>query len=722
MWTRELRAGAVCILPLLFACSEIAATNPYDPNTPIAQQAKGRVSGQLVLPEGYRSAMTFEDVEIQLVPAATGPTTALKVGVNGRGEFTFDRVPAATYQLTSRVSGFEPVNLLVTVSRGQSRRLDAIELSPVDLTGQANRQWITGRVQLTGRRQNAHGNVEVSTLGGPYFTRTTDEGLFELEVPPNTYTLRFNHPDFGELRFPGVLVTAGRDTDVGEHVLAPFSGELTVTVSVQPSWLPIEERFGSVSLERVTDGYGIRNLQLDHQTPEVLGSIPSGTYRITVERAGFQTTAVDNVVFDDEQRTQAVDLEINLLDLADARINFEGQLINACDLRQGQVNLRRADLSGTELNGVFGEIETGSCVPSCDEQPCRPIDCAIDTCAPLDLTRARLTNVDFTAGEGANLANANLSAADLFGAKLAGIDLTSTKLSQANLFGAQAPGARLTGADLSGANLSAANLHGAILGTASGETRHPLTIDADESGAETEMTRPHPWAGRFVPASPLYRSPCSPDADHVRYRAPNSNGAPMPEANLDRAVLSQANLSEAFLAGLDLSTAVLNGVRLVDTDLRGTCLKGLNLSLLDLTDASFDGADLQGARLAGSVIFRSQFRGANLRGASLASSSIELADFGPWRAIAPDDPCAALTIENSQITDCDETPEDAMCTCKTQMDGTDFSGSLIQGSRFDYANLSDALFNETVLSESIAPSRSQSTWCQPNIMEAAYRF
>lgn len=569
---RSFTTGLLVLL-LCVGCGDVAPTNPYDPDTPASQQAVARITGQLVLPEGFFGADHFDGQTLVLASASDTDDDARSAAIDIDGQFEFNDVFAGVYQLQVRLSGFEPVSFLITAERGVTLSVPDIFLRATQLESQSQRQWIRGQVQLIGRGGNDHGQVVVSIVGTPYTTRSAPEGWFELEVSPGTYTLRLTHPDYSEQRLPDVFVEQGVDVELGEIVLTPFSGSMSVLLDVQPQWLPNDERFGYVTIDRVDGGYvAARNLLVHHDEPIAIEGLPAGRYRVSIQRPGFSAMSSPEFVISTQARMAMVEGSIFLVRLADTEISLEGRQLNACDFRRGQVDFRRADLSGTSLSGDFGPVNDESCTPQCESPPCALLDCDVDTCEALDLTRARLSNADLSGEGGARLNGAQLMAADLFGANLTGVDLSDAELSQANLFGVRAQGAIFSGADLSQANLSAADLREAIMGRVMGERRHEGLLPQDLKGDGVYTDEPHPWLGRRVPGVPFYLEPCNPSPSAIRYAIDEmaSDGGRM--TNLTRTVLSQANLTGASLMGVDLSEAVLNGARLVDADLRGVCL------------------------------------------------------------------------------------------------------------------------------------------------------
>ena len=59
----------LCAL-LFSACAEVAPTNPFDPDTPSAQQEKGNVFGYLQLPAGF-DALQFEQLTVTRAPTTS---------------------------------------------------------------------------------------------------------------------------------------------------------------------------------------------------------------------------------------------------------------------------------------------------------------------------------------------------------------------------------------------------------------------------------------------------------------------------------------------------------------------------------------------------------------------------------------------------------------------------------------------------------------------------
>jgi hypothetical protein len=113
---RPFRFLAACVL-LICACSEVPKSNPYDPETPKAQQAVGRLTGRIVLPTGFDQAR-FEDARVELAETAN-PLEVIRLatlemtepvasddGPRETQSFLIPDLPAGRYVLTTFVRGF----------------------------------------------------------------------------------------------------------------------------------------------------------------------------------------------------------------------------------------------------------------------------------------------------------------------------------------------------------------------------------------------------------------------------------------------------------------------------------------------------------------------------------------------------------------------------------------------------------------------------------------
>ena len=155
------------MLVVLLGCSDVAPTNPYDPETPLAQQARASLTGQLVLPNGYDATLRFDGLSVSLASTTMSGDEPKRASVDSEGVFSFEDLGADVYQLSAVVSGFMPVSLLIEIQRGVDRRIPSVFLTPQALSEQAERQWVRGNVVLNGRSDNDQGGVLISVVGAP---------------------------------------------------------------------------------------------------------------------------------------------------------------------------------------------------------------------------------------------------------------------------------------------------------------------------------------------------------------------------------------------------------------------------------------------------------------------------------------------------------------------------------------------------------------------------
>lgn len=264
------------------------------------------------------------------------------------------------------------------------------------------------------------------------------------------------------------------------------------------------------------------------------------------------------------------------------------------------VDLTGADLSGMELRGA-------------------------------DLHDAWLESTILDGGDlrGASLPRAVLAHASLRKVRLDGADLSAANLGHAVLHDACLAEANLQGAQLTEADLGRASLRGARLHEA---TLHRTVLtDADLSEIESEqLTLVEVQAtgvrlsGARLPRAVFVKL----DLRGADLSSALLTGATFVGCNLSEVNLAQADLSGArFVDGCQLTGAVLVGAKLAMTNLRGSAMRGC-----DLSQALLDGADLSECDLAEAKLYRAVARGtrferADLHDASLVAANLMHASF-----------------------------------------------------------------------------------------------
>ena len=457
-----------------------------------------------------------------------------------------------------------------------------------------------------------------------------------------------------------------------------------------------------------------------------LPAAPDESYRVTIERAGYQVPVLADTYSWDAGDGRFEDGDGDPVDVSLSRAPVNGTVTVPVriepswlpiDEQYVRVAIRGADFDDAVeqvANGesaVFNNVPAGTFVLTASRtgftnaQVVVTLDHTRDTvivpemvialenlaAAQLDLSPINLDACDL------RTSLIDLAGADLSGVTLVGnfgddaeatcpdcvlcdaLDLSDTNLTNANLTGATSFanvdlrsanlfGAQLAGVNLTGAKMNSTNLFGADMRTA-------RLARANLSGAN--LSSADLSNAEFV------------DGDDVQPSVPCGEVA-RPGVNLTGVNFAQANLTEASMAGVDLSGSVLSSARLIRTDLSKACLARAILTLLDLTDADFDGADLTGAQLTSSILLRTWLRNTALADVSLTGAVIEAAEFGyqdgtcdpyPWRSDSD------LTYD--EMCQGDARFTDPRC-CRTELDGANLNGANLVGAIFTDVDLTGA--------------------------------
>ncbi|NVB40144.1 DUF2169 domain-containing protein [Pseudenhygromyxa sp. WMMC2535] len=242
----------------------------------------------------------------------------------------------------------------------------------------------------------------------------------------------------------------------------------------------------------------------------------------------------------------------------------------------------------------------------------------------MDLRGAQLRGALFESAnfDGADLSGADLSKAvlahgSLVGTKLDGARLDGTNLGKARLEGASLRGAQLVetilhGADLTGASLAGARLEGVLL-------IEVVLKDVDLSEAEAHELKliELEVSGLRARGARLLRAVFI----KLDLAATDFSGAQLErcsflECSAVKAEFSGANLQHAsFVGACELDAARFVEAKLASCNLRGSSMKGAELS-----KAQLDGADLSAARLEGARFYRAVARGARFDKAELGEA------------------------------------------------------------------------------------------------------
>ena len=218
-------AHRLILLTALFAvaCAEVAPTNPFDPGTPAAQQAKAIVRGFVELPDDYPPER-FGGAGIELVglgdvsgsgqQAALSPVPVVVAGDPVRAPFTFEGVPAGRYTLRARVEGFivrrVPFDFDVAIA-------EDLDLGKFEATLSATSaiEGIAMFEPAPPYGHAGHAGIFVEVSNSPVITQTNSEGEYRLTLGAGTYTVTFTAPGHDPVQL------ADQRVDEGQVLLVP---------------------------------------------------------------------------------------------------------------------------------------------------------------------------------------------------------------------------------------------------------------------------------------------------------------------------------------------------------------------------------------------------------------------------------------------------------------------------------------------------------------------
>jgi hypothetical protein len=336
-WGRDFIAAAV--LAALASCStEVPATNPYDPATPLDSQAKAAVRGVVV---ATPTLPTSAGLAVTLAQAAGA---AREVSTGTAGAFLFENLTPGSYLLTCAPTGFVSFTVAVTLVQGQVLDLGTIPLSP--LSG-ADASAFTGRVTLEAGADL--GGTLVEAAGRGFTTVTDSAGNYRLQVVAGTYDLRFSRAGFVTQAAPGQVVARGEARALGTVTLLANPARLSGHVDGErPDGTrgPLENAVVTLEGTSIT---GLTNAQGDF----TLTAVPQGSYLLRVALAGYVSAseAVLNVV-GGELRTLPDPV---FLPLARGRVVGRVALAGTTDASGAVVSLTGSGIAVvTGADGAFG--------------------------------------------------------------------------------------------------------------------------------------------------------------------------------------------------------------------------------------------------------------------------------------------------------------------------------------------------------------------------------
>lgn len=275
----------------VLSCAEIPTGNPWDPETPSAQQQKGEVRGRLVLPDGF-DAETLRAATVMLRNRGGGEPSRTEAPAPD-GAFAFEAVAVGAYTVEVALTGFTGPLTPVVLGIGQ-----AIDLGELPLrVDTAARGTFEGIARLQGAAPGAHAGIRVSAVDTPELTFTGDDGRFRLSVPAGAYTLAFSYRGYGATTLPTPRIGAGETSTLDtEVVLDALPGRVSVVVSLPEGYPPARAAEAAVRLlpADAPDDAEAAFVGAADAVPGtfVFPDVPPGLWRLVISLSGFAPAEV----------------------------------------------------------------------------------------------------------------------------------------------------------------------------------------------------------------------------------------------------------------------------------------------------------------------------------------------------------------------------------------------------------------------------------------------
>lgn len=336
------------------ACSDIPATNPYDPGTPADQQRTGRVDGTLALPDGFDESGLL--LQARVVLGSGGATPVQTTTADARGAFVFEKVPAGVYTVDVSAPGLVAPPRVFVLGIGEARTLPVIQLAL------AQGAAIEGVARLAGAPAEGHAGVTVEAVGTPFNGRTGSDGRFRLEVVAGTFDLRLSFPGYDGVSIPGVHVAPGETTVLEAPVtLTGAPGSIRGTVQRAPGFEnPFDVGGATVALraaDATPEAPPLVTTSPDQRGAFVFGDLQPGTYRVDVALEGLVAPGVEALL----PVGGAVDVGTLVLFAAldpdrPAYLAGTARLLGAPDGRHGGIRVEVAGAPFVTVTGSEGDF------------------------------------------------------------------------------------------------------------------------------------------------------------------------------------------------------------------------------------------------------------------------------------------------------------------------------------------------------------------------------
>ena len=278
---------------LLANClSEVAPTNPYDPASPPALQAKATITGTVLGLSGdpNQPAIPLTGAAIKL----DGPSVTDPITTSTAGSFSFSELTAGPYTITVAHPTHFPQSMSYHLTPGQVINAN-VQLSALDAAPNTNSAHITGVVHLAGQlvlplaEQDHSGvSVEIQNTGVRVFTDT--QGNFDILLTSGVYTMAFSAANYDTTVVPNVSATANSVTVLPNSplVLPANPGGIGGTIQLEGR---AANQWNGVTVSL----FGIGTTSTTANGNYLFSNVAAGTYTLTASAPSYASQTLSNV-------------------------------------------------------------------------------------------------------------------------------------------------------------------------------------------------------------------------------------------------------------------------------------------------------------------------------------------------------------------------------------------------------------------------------------------
>lgn len=245
------------------------------------EASAGRITGAVVLPDGYDDALLARG-HVEAQAPAEAPVLA---SIGADGAFELDGLAPGVYAVAARVPGFGGGVPEVTVREDEATDVGDILLR---VTAEG---FAVGRATRSGA--DRHEGIVVSAQATAAAAVTDTAGDYRLGLPPGRHVLRFDAEGYGQIEQTVDLV-ADADTPVGPVELTAEPGRISGSVTVPPD-LPRDATLAGVEVILEREGAEPR-IESAADGTFAFETVPTGAYTVRATHPDLVDTDPQAVV------------------------------------------------------------------------------------------------------------------------------------------------------------------------------------------------------------------------------------------------------------------------------------------------------------------------------------------------------------------------------------------------------------------------------------------